>query len=323
MINVFNSNYEEIGSLNKNLVLQTLGKVKIRFGKKFVDILDDKGNLNVKIPKVIQEVNSQSEMTKDGLYLYSNNLYAKVGNDSLQVTGIDGEYIKYGENQSLNQEQIDTAQKNLGIKFDSLSNVSISNGIFYVGNDIYYTNDGQIQKLTLNTPLKEINQQDLSIPFENAFLIFKNGQWNYQLFQESSGTNNLNTPLKEINSSSLGNPENKIEETEENEEIKSLFGIIYDSDIQQWRYESVVPYSEYQTLYNDLNTKYTVKWYLTDTTNQVGETIVRKGDCAIPPTSIKIDQDNGYYLIESWDYNNSPITEDTEIYADAYIFIQS
>jgi hypothetical protein len=53
MINVFNSNYEELGSLDKNLVLHTLGKVKIRYGRKYIDILNDKGELNVSIPKII------------------------------------------------------------------------------------------------------------------------------------------------------------------------------------------------------------------------------------------------------------------------------
>ena len=43
---MFGSNQHEIGSLNENLVLNTAGKVKIRYGKKFVDLLNDKGELN-------------------------------------------------------------------------------------------------------------------------------------------------------------------------------------------------------------------------------------------------------------------------------------
>ena len=44
---MFGSNQHEIGSLNENLVLNTAGKVKIRFGKKFVDLLNDNGELNI------------------------------------------------------------------------------------------------------------------------------------------------------------------------------------------------------------------------------------------------------------------------------------
>lgn len=44
---MFGSNQHEIGSLNENLVLNTAGKVKIRFGKKFIDLLDNNGELNI------------------------------------------------------------------------------------------------------------------------------------------------------------------------------------------------------------------------------------------------------------------------------------
>lgn len=44
---MFGSNQHEIGSLDENLILNTAGKVKIRFGKKFVDLLDNNGDLNI------------------------------------------------------------------------------------------------------------------------------------------------------------------------------------------------------------------------------------------------------------------------------------
>ena len=44
---MFGGNQQEIGSLNENLILNTAGKVKIRYGKKFIDLLDDKGELNI------------------------------------------------------------------------------------------------------------------------------------------------------------------------------------------------------------------------------------------------------------------------------------
>jgi len=48
-MNMFGSNQHEIGSLNENLVLNTAGKVKIRFGKKFIDLLDSNGELNIPV----------------------------------------------------------------------------------------------------------------------------------------------------------------------------------------------------------------------------------------------------------------------------------
>jgi len=66
----------EIGSLNENLVLVTAGKIKIRYGKKYIDLLDDKGNLNVKVPNVLSLANSKDDMTKNGFYLLNDNLFA-------------------------------------------------------------------------------------------------------------------------------------------------------------------------------------------------------------------------------------------------------
>jgi hypothetical protein len=43
---MFGSSQQEFGSLDENLILNTAGKVKIRYGKKFVDLLNDKGELN-------------------------------------------------------------------------------------------------------------------------------------------------------------------------------------------------------------------------------------------------------------------------------------
>lgn len=46
MIKLFGSNYEELGSSKTNLILNTLGKIKIRFGSKCIDLIDENGELN-------------------------------------------------------------------------------------------------------------------------------------------------------------------------------------------------------------------------------------------------------------------------------------
>ena len=74
-MNIFGSNYEEVGNLSSNLVLQTAGKVKIRFGQKFIDLIDEKGNINASIPKILNEVKSKDEMKSDGLYILDGDLY--------------------------------------------------------------------------------------------------------------------------------------------------------------------------------------------------------------------------------------------------------
>lgn len=52
---LFGSEYEELGSLDKNLVLNTAGKVKFRYGGKFVDLDLE---LLEKLPKIIEKLKS-------------------------------------------------------------------------------------------------------------------------------------------------------------------------------------------------------------------------------------------------------------------------
>lgn len=49
MEKLFGSNYEVIGSSESNLVLETSGKIKIKWGKKYIDLLDEDGNINLEL----------------------------------------------------------------------------------------------------------------------------------------------------------------------------------------------------------------------------------------------------------------------------------
>ena len=182
MINVFNSNYEEIGSLDKNLALHTLGKVKIRYGRKYIDLLNDKGELNVSIPKILQEKDSLEDITKDGFYLVDGNLYAYYKGNIYQLTGVEGDYISFAVEQNLTQEQIDTAQNNIGLEFENITKAkqTIHNGIVFIDDRIFYINGDDVKELTLREPLSSINNQNMGLPpSDNVAIVYKNGHWEY------------------------------------------------------------------------------------------------------------------------------------------------
>ena len=74
-----------IGSLSENLVLNTAGKVKIRYGSKYIDLLNEKGELNIKVPKIIKSIKSESEIKTNGFYYLDNSLYAYIDGVTLEI----------------------------------------------------------------------------------------------------------------------------------------------------------------------------------------------------------------------------------------------
>ena len=87
-VNIFGEQ-GEIGSLDKNLVLRTRGQIYIRFGKKYVELLDNNGNLNVKIPKVIKKIKSSDEASSNGFYMLDGSIYAYIDGELIQLSSIE------------------------------------------------------------------------------------------------------------------------------------------------------------------------------------------------------------------------------------------
>lgn len=78
------NNCEEIGSLDRNLILKTKGQVYIRYGQKHLELLDRNGNLNVKIPKIIKQTDSLDNLS-DGFYIYNNELYLSFNKEARKL----------------------------------------------------------------------------------------------------------------------------------------------------------------------------------------------------------------------------------------------
>ena len=201
-VKIFGETQGELGSLDKNLVLRTKGQVYIRFGRKYIELLDNNGNLNIKIPKVIKKIESNKEIKDNGFYILDGNVYAYSDGDLIQISGIEGQFISYAIEQKLSQKEINTAQKNIGIKFNSLSEAikNIKEGIVFIGNKIYYVNDGESSEI-LNELLTSLNNSGLGTPNKDNYCIAWNkGKWIFQRFITQEDLDLLDIPeQQEIN----------------------------------------------------------------------------------------------------------------------------
>lgn len=118
---MFNSG-NKLGDLNNNLTLQTKGKVYINYGKKFFELLNDKGELNVKFPKYFQKKDSVDEISSNGIFLINDSLYINIEGLLFQLAGsINDKFLSYTVDQQLTEEQKELVIKNLGI--ENFSNI--------------------------------------------------------------------------------------------------------------------------------------------------------------------------------------------------------
>lgn len=164
MLNMFGRGYEEIGSSDKGLILKNSGKVKIQWGKKFIDLLDSNGNLNAKVQNLIRKVSSKDDIKQDGFYYYNNILLAKVGEDIIELVyeKDSGIYVSFLEEQKTDSDQKYIALKNIGFVYPNQSkqNIYPKNGIVYIedSQSLFIVNNGNLTKYKASIP-NNINSQ--------------------------------------------------------------------------------------------------------------------------------------------------------------------
>ena len=158
MQKLFGKNYEEIGSLDKNLVLQTAGRIKIHYGRRYFDLLNSKGELNVDLQDIIQSKKSLDDIDENGFYFVDGDLVAYVNGQIIQLAsgGEGSTYVSFIEDQDEKGDAKEKAMTNIGFLYKTLQDVKNppTNGIIYVESEkaFYIVQNGEISKYTIDFP---------------------------------------------------------------------------------------------------------------------------------------------------------------------------
>lgn len=189
-MNIFGSNYEEVGNLSSNLVLQTAGKVKIRFGQKFIDLINEKGEINAKGLE-IKSSNSIDSIKSDGIYIVDGNVVVSKGDLKITLASNSGTtYVSYVDDQTPSGESKYKALKNIGFINEDVPEDPPTNGIIYVEKDksFYISENGELTKLSFGLP-KPITEQviiEKNDQEEGALVIKGSGKENGIILNSSS-----------------------------------------------------------------------------------------------------------------------------------------
>lgn len=166
---IFEDNYNELGNSSQNLILKTRGKVKIQWGKKFIDLIDNDGNIaNTFKIKKIQDV---SNIVQEGIYIKDDILYIKVNGKSpieINSSELSTNYVSY-ENQEIqvSSEQKLNALRNIGYYYKNIDDIPEDfEGLVYIENEkaLYL----------ISASSKDIFSINIPNPYQKQFKINKN-----------------------------------------------------------------------------------------------------------------------------------------------------
>lgn len=162
--NMFGRSYESVGSESADFCIKTKGKVKIKWGNKYIDLIKD-GKINVNADFIFKVNTADDIGSKDGIYVTEDGLvFIKVDGVLIPViqSSDDSDYVAYVIQDKKTGEQRVIAQKNIGLQFNTLEELTasgVTNGIAFVvsENAIYKILNGSPEKLEfkLQNPMTE------------------------------------------------------------------------------------------------------------------------------------------------------------------------
>ena len=167
---MFGKTYNTVGSSDSNFLIKTKGDLKIQWGNKFIDLI--KGGKIVE-QSVFKTVASENDIVTDGIYLINDTIWIKINGTKVPIPKSSTTYLSFSEKQNLTPEQKTTALTNVGLLYNSLNDIdltNISDGIIYIleTKKLYTVTDGYIteyQNVVSSQQLSDIIKGDRSLSF--------------------------------------------------------------------------------------------------------------------------------------------------------------
>ena len=138
MTTMFGKAYDTVGSADKNLILQTRGDLKVKWGSKYIDLIKN-GKINVDVD-LLKKIDSKDSIHKDGLYLIENEenqeVWLYIGGTLVNLLGeVSDNYVTYLKNQNVDADDKFRALSNIGLYYETLNDAieaKLTSGIIYI-----------------------------------------------------------------------------------------------------------------------------------------------------------------------------------------------
>ena len=153
---MFGKAYDTVGSADRNLILQTRGDLKIKWGGKYIDLIKN-GKINVDVD-LLKKIDSKDSIHKDGLYLIekenTSEVWLSIGGSIVNLLGEVGTtYVSFLAPQDVTSDQKLMALTNVGLYYETLDKAkkaTIKQGIVYIIDEqqFYTVKDGEYSKYT-------------------------------------------------------------------------------------------------------------------------------------------------------------------------------
>lgn len=135
---MFGKAYDTAGSADRNLILQTRGDLKVKWGSKYIDLIKN-GKINVDVD-LLKKIDSKDSIHKDGLYLIEKEntpeVWLSIGGSIVNLLGeVSDNYVTYLKNQDVDADSKFRALSNIGLYYETLNDAieaKLTSGIIYI-----------------------------------------------------------------------------------------------------------------------------------------------------------------------------------------------